>query len=219
MSDKRAPETLIAWQNDYDRCEVRIAKGVLVLAQYPMGYEQHINIPLCYLGDTLDAIAGLTKKKTPKCTDDKRALLLAFVEWTDSKDGIPEPCEYSVDAFLAQATFPVQDLPSPPATVSTSSQSSEEGQVRPGCFGVSPVPIAPHVKVTEVIGHAEWSRTRHGSEDFYILGEHESAYGLDLMLPDETLPPRLDNRSLDMERPGPRGRFRVTVEFWPEEQP
>jgi hypothetical protein len=78
---------------------------------------------------------------------------------------------------------------------------------------------APHVKVTEVVGHAEWSRTRHGSEDFYILGEHESAYGLDLMLPDETLPPRLDNRSLDLERPGPRGRFRVTVEFWPEVTP
>jgi hypothetical protein len=124
-------------------------------------------------------------------SDDKRALLLAFVEWCgdhlvecpsleddESSPRLPE--DKDVVAFLAQHFTTTTEI---------------VGNCIPFAW-----PPARHLKVTEVVGHAEWSRSRHGSEDFCILGEHESAYGLDLMLPDETLPPRLDNGSLDLEK-------------------
>jgi hypothetical protein len=62
-------------------------------------------------------------------TDDRRALLLAFVEWLNGllreRQKYPQD-ETTVDAFLSQYLPPV------PATVATSSQSGEDGQVVDG---------------------------------------------------------------------------------------
>ena len=80
-------------------------------------------------------------------TDNKRDLLLAFCDFFDPKRLDSKLTEETIDAFLAQ------HLPPIPTTVATSSQSGEEGQAGPGFYGASPAPVAPHVNVTEVVGH------------------------------------------------------------------
>lgn len=149
-----------------------------------------------------------------------RALLLEFAEWRDGAGWLYGEDAKVVDAFLAQHKG---DLPSLPATVATSSQSGEEGQAGPGFYGASPAPVAPHVKVTEVVGRLSSDGTaRHCLTDKPEL-QTDNGIMLDDLVSVEALPlpsvydERQHQFTRHMSYDGPRGRFRVTCEFWPEE--
>jgi hypothetical protein len=73
-------------------------------------------------------------------------------------------------------------------------------------LGVPELP-APYVKVTEVVGHMDG----RGQHVFLCSGENTAEYaefGIGSLMPIEACKDTL-----------PRGRFRVTVEFWPEDKP
>jgi hypothetical protein len=177
-------------------------------------------------------------------TDDRRALLLAFVEWYSKLDyandgGCPD-ADHAI-AFLAQheGERPQTGGPIPLCADlvvvfddKTAEKRSDEEITEltrrlaevAGPYGYdrhlwgtreqvmaafrrqveSPV---PHVKVTEVVGRLEesmvpaldWTiRTNSDEIDIRDLSPHPAA-GLPLLCP--------------------RGRFRITVEFWPEDKP
>jgi hypothetical protein len=69
-----------------------------------------------------------------------------------------------------------------------------------GCVDDS-TPPAPHIKVTEVVGRFDFD------EDGCKVGEAR----LDDLLPEEAIGPGGDHF-----KRGQAGRFRITVEFWPE---
>lgn len=147
-----------------------------------------------------------------------RDLLLAFVEWqhkwdTNRRSPVTKYEEVCLDAFLArrESLQNMQQLDSPAAAVSTDGESLRMADAAAVASILAP---APHVKVTEVEGRAEWE-----GEDFCIIGPHIDGHYLCTMVPDEAMQRRLPNGSIETGADGPRGRWRVTCEFWPEAKP
>jgi hypothetical protein len=69
------------------------------------------------------------------------------------------------------------------------------------------LPPAPHVKVTEVVGSME-PINPNGEFPVYGVADFDVA---------DLCPP--ESRPAEGKLTGPRGRFRVVCEFWPEEKP
>ena len=194
--DKRALLKRLEWVYDDERNEFcPCCNGMMARYGGEPSPEQKGHAPDCELA------AALAEPPEP----DARALLLAFVEWQhrwDTNKSTP-PTEYEkvcLNAFLAS-------LPSIPAGVATSSQSGEDGQAGPGFYGASPAPVAPHVKVTEVVGQ--------------YLDDSKTGYVLDLC---DVFPVALcdmipEPAKRGPKEMGPRGRFHIVCEFWPEDKP
>ena len=72
-----------------------------------------------------------------------------------------------------------------------------------------PAPPRPHVKVTEVVGHM-MSEGGYGEGPSFLVSAENGHAGLADLMPPECLAKVHSGFSH-------RGRFRITVEFWPEE--
>ena len=165
-------------------------------------------------------------------TDDKRALLLAFVEWADDNlvecasleddESTPRlPEERDVAAFLAQLEplHNLQQLPVPRKAgrwcekCQACTRHLEHHTWKcDDCGTAQSTDKFAHVKVTEVVGRM-FDGGRTGN---YIR------VCLDPSQPDAPQCVDIDNAIPDeaklVGQYGPRGRFRVKVEFWPEPQ-